>query len=64
MSYLENSCVNRVANFLKKSRESLFVFYVCRCLSAHHVQAVPEEGVRCLETEITGGCESPCRCLE
>lgn len=33
MSYIANSCVNRDANFLNVSRESLFVFYVCGCLS-------------------------------
>lgn len=34
LSYIANSCVNRDANFLKMSRKSLFVFYVCRCLCA------------------------------
>lgn len=32
LSYIANSCVNRDTNFLKMSRESLFVIYVCSCL--------------------------------
>jgi hypothetical protein len=43
----------------------LFYVYVCACVSyVQHMHCrgpqSPEEGIRCSESGVTGGCESPC----